>query len=209
MDMMHKRTQKKIEKLTQKTNALMDAKKKYIDTLKDVNPANWILPQPDEMLSLVDGFFARTKIRIKRWWFLKYIPFFKRYAYNRPLYYAVLFFPNNAIGIKCIEQEWNGTLKLNTRSMQINPDKVKQFGSDSVLFYNYDNAEPLDVSKSALAVLTHNPILYDENLKNHQISELLKPTENNKMQLIIICILIAVGGLLLFLIAKTMGWIKG
>jgi hypothetical protein len=189
-----------------KRRKIIDEQFKRLENIGKIKPDSWQKPAPDDLVKLLE-WKERFKVKFKRWKFLSWLPYFSKWAYSKPLYYMFLFFPNNRLGIIAKEQDWDGTLSLNTQTKQLNPNKVWQFGTNSCMFFNYNNAEPLDVTQKGLKTCTINPQVYKDNLENKQMTQLIHATEIGIQNKHLFYVLIGVGVLLLLLIANSAGWI--
>jgi len=169
---------------------------KRLQAIKKIKPMSWLIPAPKDFMHML-RWSERWAFKIKQMKIIKMLPFFKKYAITKPLYYMFIFFPNRRMAVMVREQGWDGTLTLNTQTKQLNHEKVWHFGSNACMFYNYDNAEPMDVSMKSLKACSINPMVYKENLNNNQMSLLLKPTEQGVTNTILMYVLIGIGIILL------------
>ena len=177
-----------------------------IKTQKVKKEYYWNIPQPKGMSQYI-WFWQRWMFKLRTAPIVRRTPILNKWALQTPLYYCVIFFPNQHVNIVAVPQQWNGTIKLKTRTMQINPKKVWHFLGDAILFFNYDCAEPLSVDKAKMKFKDLNPVLYKQNLENTHLSQLLKPQEpaiNNK---ILLYAMIGLGIILLVILANSAGWI--
>ena len=146
------------------------------------------------------------RMRTKAWEWLKKPLLMAGLIKQKPKYWVFVFLPNHDLQIMHVSQDLAGLLPLKTRTMLLNPEKVWHFGADAMLFYNYNNAEPLDVGQKTLAVNTHNPETLKKIYESKILSELL--TSHFKVSSkLLLWILIIVGAVVLIIVAIKMGWI--
>lgn len=177
------------------------------ETIKKAAPDKWQFAQPEDF-----GKFMRWRekiwLKIRTSEFIGRIPLLNRITITTPLFYTLIFYPNNRLGIKAIPQDLKyNTIQLKTRTMQVDAKKIWLCGENSVLLYNHNNANPLDVENTKIGAYTINPVLYKENLECNHVSRLLQPQEQSVTNKILLYCIVGVAMIVVFILAKQMGWI--
>lgn len=159
-----------------------------------------------------------TRLKVNTRYFLgKYnLPF----GWKLPLYNIVIFFPNNEITTCAVPQNPDGTFSVGSRIFSIKENDIHYDKGDSYIFFNYNDAVPLEVKPSKITYQGQDSTILKGVMENKLVLDFLQETplvdpailKYGIIALVVICVailLIVANGFDMINISEMFGKIGG